>query len=138
MNEILKTIFANFWAVIGFLAFTVVSIVAIRISINFNLNEFLRDRRQNYIRKARNVCPHMELSVLDNNSKDKEFDIQIRSWFVSPAGSLQYQCQRCGLITSDVDQNDLKKRGQYFIDNPDEYKKTIDKYKKYLKKAGAL
>lgn len=138
MNGVLKTIFANFWAVLGFLTFAVASIVVIRISINFNLNEFLRDRRQNYMRKARNACPHMELSVLDNSSKDKEFNIKIRSWFVSPAGSFQYQCQRCGLIVSDVDQNDLQKRGQYFINNPDEYTKTIDRYKKYLKKAGAL
>ena len=138
MNEILKTIFANFWAVIGFLTFIVISVVAIRISINFNLNEFLRDRRQNYIRKARNACPHMELNVLDKNSGDKKFNVQIRSWFVSPIGSFQYQCQRCGLILDNIDEIDLQKRGGYFIDNPSEYRKTMDKYEKYLRKGGVL
>ena len=109
-----------------------ISIMAVKISFSFDINKFLEARKERLRQKIKNYCPHMVVK------KTKEGKIGIRSSFISPYGTTDFQCEICGLIRSYVDEEEEKVRAKYFLEHPEEYFKQEKAFNKILKKMGFL
>ncbi len=108
-----------------------ISVIAIKITFSFNLNEYLEYRDKKLKDKIKNYCTHAEIVDIDGK-------IEIQSTFVSPSGTLNWVCQRCGLQLLHLDKKKETKRLEYFLKNPKEFKKQESQFKKLIKKAGLL
>lgn len=120
----------QFWQLLLLIITVVASFVVIKFAISFDLNKYLERKDRRLERKIKNTCPHVEI----NQENDKQFSIT--SLFESPPGTLQWQCQRCGLIKNH--NNDYAKVCEYWGNNTDEYIKRMNQFNKLLKKGGAL
>ena len=107
--------------------------IAIRVTFNFDVNKYLERRDRRLEQKLKNTCTHLNMEYAGQEEGKPLYKIQ--SLFESPSGTLQWQCQRCGLVRSH--NNDYDKRAEYFAKNPDEYVKLHKKFQKLLKKNGA-
>ena len=116
----------SFWQFIVAILTVTLSIVTIRIGIRFDLNKYLEERDKKIKQRLMNACVHMELIPT------KDGKIEVRSFFISPPGTLQWQCQRCGQIRYQAD-GDWEKEVSYYLKNLDEYKKQNEKFIKLLK-----
>ena len=84
--------------VIGLIA----TFVAVKGNVQFDVNQWLNDRVNRRKEKARRLCPHVRVA------SNEEGQIGIHSSFVSPSGTVAWQCQSCGVVTHDdafVDHN---------------------------------
>lgn len=108
-------------------------IIAVKVAINFDYNKYLERKDKLLDTKIQNTCLHMELSY-----DEKQNNIIYKSFFLSPSGTLQWQCQRCGVICNHIDQDEQEKIAQYYLNNMKEYKKQQEKFYKLLKKKGIL
>jgi hypothetical protein len=120
----------GFWQIIGLIFAFTASIVAIKITFNFDLNKFLDRKDKRLHGKVQNICPHVEIK----RGEGDHFSIQ--SLFESPSGTLQWQCGRCGLIRNN--NNNYEKEYEYWSKHPDEYLNRMKKFQKLLKKGGVL
>ena len=69
--------------------------------IKFDVKEWRRDRRKRKEQNLSLLCPHVRPIKEDGK-------LGVRSTFVSPSGTLAWQCQMCGRWTHDqyeVDEN---------------------------------
>jgi hypothetical protein len=110
----------------------IIGTIAIKVTFSLDLNKYLEDRRKRHIPKLQNACTHLEFI-----SNDKTSQVGFRSLFVSPPGTLQWQCQRCGLVKY-LDDNELDRLANYYMKNPGEYKRQNKKFAKLLKKSGMI
>ena len=83
---------AKVW--LGWLAAIFVAVVAVRGTFKFDVNQWLRDRRKAREENMRLLCPHTSAVVKDGK-------LELTSAYVSPVGTVAYQCQICGRITQD-------------------------------------
>ncbi len=130
MNGILNT-GLNFWQFIVAIFTIVFSFVAIKISFNFDLNKYLESRRDSYTQKLKNACTHVQLKPTNDGQ------IQGQSLYVSPRGTIQWQCQRCGNVTHDLG-DEFQGAVSYYLKNIDEYHKKNKRFSKLLKKSGQV
>ena len=78
------------------------SIIAIRISLKFDINKFLENRRKIKLDQLKNICPHMRISHNEGNS------FIFESFFSSPIGTTKWFCSQCGcIVESQEDVNRL-------------------------------
>lgn len=104
--------------------------IAIKVSLNFDINEYLKERQKRYRTKIQNACLHFEFF------KDQDGSVNGKSFFISPSGTLNYICQRCGTVRMHLDQDEIRRIGDYYAKNLNEYKKKNDRFYKLLKKSG--
>jgi hypothetical protein len=130
MNGVFNT-GLHFWQIIVGILTVVFGFVAVRISLSFDLNKYLESRRGSYTQKLRNACTHVRLEPVNDGQ------IQARSLFISPPGTMQWQCQRCGTLRYQQD-GEFEKEVQYYLDNIDDYHKKNKKFAKLLKKSGQV
>lgn len=112
---------------LGWITAFVVSVVAIRATIRFDLNEWLRDRRAQKEKNLRMLCPHADFS-------DEDGVLQIRSTYVSPPGTTAWQCQMCGNVTHD--DAEVSSVTRYWAKHPDELSRRNKKILKEARKLG--
>jgi hypothetical protein len=67
--------------------------IAIRFSVKFDLNQFLKDKRKIKIDQLKNICPHCKIEF----DKDKK-QIKAESYFYTEIGNPNYFCRRCGCM----------------------------------------
>lgn len=108
-----------------------VSIIAIKITFSFDINEFLKDRNEKLKGKIKNYCTHVEI-------KERNDEIYVQSSFISPSGTTNWICQKCGTQLYILDKESEDSRVRYFIENPKKLKKQEEKFQKLMKKAGFL
>ncbi len=73
------------------------SVLAVRVNLSFNLNEYLEKRNEylktkheKLVQRAQNYCPHAIISQRDGR-------IKIETSFIAPMGNTyDIYCQRCG------------------------------------------
>ncbi len=118
----------NFTELLWLIIAVSIAVIAIKITISFDINEFLKSKSQRLLMKAKNVCPHARFM----KSHDGKHGIQ--SNFVSPSGTTNYICTTCQLIVYKINDEDLRIR--YFLENPNELNRKIKKFEKLIKKAG--
>lgn len=127
MNEVFNTSM-TFWQLIGVIIALVFGVIVVRISLTFDINKFLERRDKKLSQRLKNACTHLEMSP----TGDGQF--QVQSLFESPSGTLQWQCQRCGLIKNH--NNDYKTSAEYYAKNPEKYIEKNREFQKLLKKSG--
>lgn len=124
MNEI------NLVNVFGLLIIVLVGIVAIKITVTFNINDYLKSRHEKDHAKAINACPHTVINMYDDET------IVIESRLISPPGTVQWHCQKCGHITSDSMLGERLMK--HYSGNVDELLKQEKRFQKVLKKSGNI
>ncbi len=128
--NILDTTGLEFYQLILLIITIVASIVVIRVTISFDINDYLKTKKASYISKLQNACPHVELKP---NKQGKE----ARLLFISPPGTVQWQCQKCGAIRY-LNNNEGEEMQKYYLDNVDEYNRKMKRFSKLLKKSGHI
>lgn len=121
----------QFWQLVTAIVLLVFSVIAIKITFTFDINKYLADRKKAFIPKLQNACTHISFS------KTNEGKLVANSYFISPPGTLQWQCQRCRVIT-DQQGGDFDHEVEYFVSHPDIYKKREKRFSKLLKKSGMV
>ena len=129
-NGILETGLTFTQFIVSLLIF-IAGAIAIKITFNFDVNKYLKDRQERYHSKCKNACLHFEFVPTGD-------EIMVNSFFVSPPGTLNYICQKCGLVRLHLDQADLQRTVDYYAKNIKEYNKQNKRFRKLLKKAGQL
>jgi len=127
-GNIFQIISDNFGIIVAIIALIICSILAFKFAITFDVNKFLESRKKRHLGMARNLCLHMEPFVDDDTAGFKPF-------LISPAGTPNYYCQRCGAQFMYVDEEDLERQVEYYLKNPKAYKKRLKQYNKHMKKA---
>lgn len=113
-NDIILTIIA-----------VLMGVIALRVNIAFDVNDWLKERKKREMTRLRNICPHT--SILERNG-----EIHIQSDFESPPGTIQWQCSTCGIIANNVDGSHI----QNWLKNPKDLIKRKKLFQKKMKKAG--
>lgn len=131
LRVINKTMELNLIDILLIIITVAISIIAIKITFTFDINEYLKSRKEDLKNKIKNSCTHANITVLDNS-------IAAQSTFVSPPGTTNYICEKCQLIVYSIDQNSEMQRIQYFVKNIEQYKKQEEKFNKLLKKGGYI
>ena len=111
----------------GWVAAAIVSIFAIRGSIKFDVNQWLKDRREVQREKARMLCPHAEV-FLDNQGEPC-----FKSLFQSPSGTPNWICEQCGQTV--YSEGSVIEKLRYWTKNAQGFiqqKKRFDKASKKL------
>ena len=83
------------WAWWQVLVVIVVGILTVRVAATFNVTEWLENRHKRRKEALRVLCPHATVVGMDEKGR-----VEIRCHIVSPAGTLQAQCQQCGMVFS--------------------------------------
>lgn len=112
------------WAVLALSA----TVFAIRTTVRFDVNEWLRDRRKQREANLRAMCPHVTAF------KDEEGRLVVQGTFVSPSGTTAWQCQLCGHVTHDGRLGD--ERARFYASNPQELVERQKKMEAMAKKLG--
>ena len=103
------------------------SYIAIKISFQFDINLYLKEKREIKMNQLKNICPHTR--VIDFQDKH----IQMQSLFSSPVGTRSWICNQCGLVVdSDEVANELMVN---YAKNP---MRLLEKQKKFIKNAKKL
>ena len=107
----------------------IVGVFAIRATIRFDLNEWLRDRREHKIKALMASCPHvMIITGLEKKA--------VRSRYVSPVGSLAFRCEGCGMTVHT--EQEIRLAVNYWNAHLDELEEKIKKRDKIAKKLGVV
>lgn len=112
------------WAVLALSA----TVFAIRTTVRFDVNEWLRDRRKQREANLRAMCPHVTAL------QDEEGRLVVQGTFVSPSGTTAWQCQLCGHVTHDGRLGDECAR--FYASNPQELVERRKKMEAMAKKLG--
>ena len=110
------------WVLLGFLV-TILTVLSFR--VRFDVNEWMRDRHQRALERAKNLCTHTKI--------DFESDT-IGSWFRSPSGTTQWVCERCGLVA--LGEEFAHAQMAYWVNHPKEYVERERAFVKHVKKMG--
>lgn len=125
LAETLQIIKAISWLIIVI----AISVIAIKITFSFDINKFLERRDKKLKQKAQNYCPHAQFIKVDGK-------FGIKSTFISPSGTTNWICQRCGTIRYNVDNED--ERIKYYLEHPEELSRQEKKFEDILKKIGVV
>lgn len=105
----------------------VAGMFAIRGSVRFDINEYLRDRKKSFQEKAKRACPHSYLIRSDDGT------IEIQKAYHIPPRTTVWTCARCGATT--ISAFDWEKNVNYYRRHPGEFEKAERKFMKIGKKA---
>ncbi len=109
----------NYWNTILFCILVIALFFTVRGNIKFDLNEYLKDRRENKKQRVRTLCPHMDVT------RDEKGSLQFRSFYIPNLGGIGWKCRTCGSETTD--EFYIKETFKYWVNNPKEYEKRRKK-----------
>ena len=101
--------------------------VAIRVSLKFDLNQFLKERRKIKITRLQNICPHCKIEFNKDNKQ-----IKCTPYFYSPEGTLDQVCSRCKCIVP-FEEN-VKRICENYAKDPKRWLEQENKFIKQMKK----
>lgn len=113
----------NGLAIIGML----IAAVAVRGIVKFDVNQWLNDRRKRLEDNLRMLCPHVRTFVSGNT-------VEVHSTFISPPGTVAWQCQICG--KTNYDGSAIGAQVQYWCANPNALSERNKEMEKLAKKLG--
>ena len=111
-----------------YIVMAIVAIVAVKIAITFDVNEWLKSRKEVQKVKLQNLCPHVSV-------KKRGDQLIVEDLVVSPSGTLTWHCQRCGRI---FHTGQSKDEVEYWANNPAELIKQDKSLNKLAKKMGLI
>ena len=113
------------WA--GWIVALLATIFAIRASIHFDLNAWLKDRREQKEEELRSHCLHIYLTRERGGHK-------VHSTFISPSVTTAWQCQQCGKVTHD--EQSIDDAIDYWVKNPTALARRAKQIDKLARKLG--
>ena len=111
----------------GWAVALITGVLAIKATVRFDVNEWLKERRNQRENYLRSLCPHVQVGMKDGRQI-------IKPTHMSPAGVLGWQCQLCGIISHDIEA--LRGYAAYWKQNPQELVERHEKMGKIRKKLG--
>jgi len=121
----------SFGEMVIFLIIAIIGVVTIRFSFTFDINKSREAKQESYRQRLINACPHVK------NFVDEYGQHGLQSTYISPPGTIVWQCQRCGHQAYQQG-DEFNVRVQYYIDHLDEFNAQNKRFKKLLKKAGMI
>ena len=116
---------STFWELAGAVLVVVLSGVAVKVGLTFDINRWIELRRERLRNKLQVVCPHTTFI--------KEGDrYGFESCFLSPSGTLMYQCRMCGLVTPDI--RGWEHMAAKYLEDQQQYFKKRKAYERCVKK----
>lgn len=112
---------------LGWVLAFVATTVAIRGSIRFDVNDWLRERSKQKEENLRALCPHVHGT--EENGRPA-----LVSAYLSPPGTHVWQCQMCG--DEICDKGAIERDAEYWAKNPMELIKRRRKMEKLANKLG--
>ena len=112
---------------VGWIIALLATAVAIKGTIRFDVNKWLKERRRERERYLRSLCPNVEVFT-QNGSQT------VRPAHVSPVGAFAWHCQLCGNVSHDVEA--LRGYATYWEQNPLELSKRQKQMKKISRRLG--
>lgn len=106
--------------ILGLAAVATVSLV-----VKINLVQLLEFRQKKLTHRAMRECPH---ATIDRRS---DGELVVDSLFQSPPGTIQWQCMRCGLITSRLV---AERTRDFWVRHPDKWLEQEKRFNKIAKK----
>ena len=103
--------------------------LGIKGTVKFDVNEWLKERRRQREDTLRALCPHAQFS----QERDK---LHLHVAYVSPPGTVAWQCQMCGHVT--YDRHEINQVGKYWSENPQELVLRNQKVERIAKKLGRI
>ena len=120
---------ANITTWIGWAVALLATIVAIRATVRFDLNAWLKDRSEAREERLKKLCPHVYLDMQDGQPA-------VGSYFVSPPGTTTWRCEQCGAtVNSEQFVHDTIK---FWAANPDKLLEREKKFRVLAKKIGYI
>ena len=113
--------------IVAFIVVVLSTIVVIRATVRFDLNEWKRDRIKQNEERLRRLCPQVY-------SDYKDGEPAVGSLFVSPRGTSSWRCEQRGSVMHNPQFVDSNTR--YCADNPYRLLKRMNKFDKLSKKFG--
>ncbi len=118
----------TFMEIAFYIVIAIVGIIAIKIYFKFDINEWLKVRRETQKIKLQNICPHVSIEKRGDN-------FLITGLVVSPPGTIAWQCQRCGFVSyAGTPEEEM----EYWKNNPKELARLQESTNKQIKKMGYL
>lgn len=104
----------------------IVGIIAVRFTFKFDLNQYLKSRREIKINQLKNICPHGHI-IKENKG------LIFESYFSSPFGTTKYICSQCGCIVNS--EFEVNRYTEFYLNKPE---LVLKKQKEFIKKAKKL
>lgn len=120
---------AALWIPLALAAIGVFSF-GVSVGIKFDLNAYLKDRRDTQYARVQAMCPH---AVLDP-TEDRR--VAVRGLCQKPPMAFQAQCTRCHRVfPGGLDET--REQLRYWRDNPKELIKAEERFRRYAKASGS-
>ena len=120
----MDSLWTLFLAVLAFVA----TVFALRATVRFDVNEWLRDRRERREANLTAMCPHAVFL------SDEQMPVGVRSTYISPSGTVAWQCQLCGHVTHD--ERNVRDTAKYWEQHPDALLERTEEIRAKAKKLG--
>ena len=118
----------DLWTLLLALLLLAFGAFAVKGTIKFDLNEYLRDRRKRKEDHLRSMCPHAVFSEAGQGQ------LAVRGTYISPPGTTAWQCQLCGRWTHDAAQ--AQEGVAYWAKHPDKLRARQAQISAKAKKLG--
>ena len=122
----------EWWQIALIIVAAALSIMAVKITFSFNLNQWSDQKRERGLEKLRNLCPHAEISL------QKDGAVRVDSLFHTTFGTVQFSCTRCGRTV--MNQNVAERQMAVWLDpsNFKLYQKRWNQFERHAKKLGLI
>ncbi len=118
---------ASWWQWTLFVLASLLGIFLVRLTVSFDLNLFLADRRLRGVAQMQNACTHLLIESVGDGK------LRVSSCFFSPPGTTAYHCRRCQAVSYNPER-DFSGRDNYYTAHIDDYLKAEKKFSRLLKK----
>lgn len=119
----------TWWEWILFALAVIFGVFLVKVTVQFDLNVYLKDRSQRRIARLQNACTHLVIEPAG------EGQMHVTSCFQSPPGTVQYFCSRCQVMSYNPER-EFSKRTEYYIQHLSEYYEAEERFIKMLRRAG--
>lgn len=100
-------------------------IAAVSVGVKINLVQLLEFRQKKLAHRVMRECTHATIS------RRSDGELVVDSLFQSPPGTLQWQCMRCGLVTSRLMAEQSR---DHWISHPEQWIEQEKRFNKIAKK----
>lgn len=112
---------------LGWIIALVTGIFAIRATVRFDVNEWLKERRKQKEAQLTKLCPHVRVSNQDGGTI-------LHSSYISPPGTLAYICELCGDTTFDASLG--QRLTEYWAKNPTALRERYKEMRRVARQLG--
>ena len=119
----------DWWLIVVIVAGTAAVCFTVGVSIRFDFNTWLASREKRRAEKLQQLCPHV---MIESAPEAGERMLVFQSLFVSPPGTVNWICQRCGGVS--MHEQFVDHNTRYWYNNLDEYLRVMKQMNRLRRK----